>query len=149
TVMHVLEPRILFPDKPPTPSDTAIATRYTGIRLDRGHNLANTSIALGYMTELYIDFGYAGIVIGTFVLGFLAGYSCTWIFSYKQLPYVANSGLAVMLMLSGASFEESLLKLVGGFVAALIAAAGLQRFLLPNLLDRFLSMSLPARDLSR
>src|SRR5262249_50738996 len=56
TVMHVLEPRILIPDKPPTPSDTAIATRYTGIRLDRGHNLANTSIALGYMTELYIDF---------------------------------------------------------------------------------------------
>jgi hypothetical protein len=148
-IMHVLEPRILFPDKPPAPSDTAVATRYTGIRFDRGRNAVATSIGLGYIAELYVDFGYAGIVIGTFLFGLLAGSSVKWIFSYKQLPHVANSGLAVMLMLSCASFEESLLKQVGGFVATLIAVAGLQRFLLPNLLDRFFSMRLPTRDLSR
>jgi hypothetical protein len=136
-ITHVLQPRLFFPDKPPAPSDTAITTRYTGIRFDRGNNLADTSIGLGYMAELYVDFGYVGIVIGTFLLGLLVGYSVKWISLYKQLPYVANSGLAVMLVFSVASFEEVLLKLLGGFLMTLFVVIGLQRFLLPRLLERF------------
>ena len=31
TVMHVLQPRLLFPDKPPLPSDTEVVQKYTGI----------------------------------------------------------------------------------------------------------------------
>jgi hypothetical protein len=143
-IMHVLQPRILFPDKAAAPNDTEVTTRYTGIRLNRGRNALETSIGMGYMAELYIDFGYAGIMIGAFLFGLLAGYSVKWIFSYKQLPHIANSGLAVMLMLSCASFEESLLKLAGGFLTTLIVVVGLQRVLLPHLLDRFFSMKRPA-----
>src|SRR5262249_5962519 len=144
TIMHVLQPRLFFPDKPPAPNDTVLTARYTGIRLDRGENAADTAISLSYMAELYIDFGYAGIAIGTFLLGLLVGYSVKWICSYKPLPHLANSGLAVILMLPVASFEEGLVKLAGGFLVTLIAIVGLQRFLLLPLLARFVSMRRPA-----
>jgi hypothetical protein len=142
TIMHVLQPRLLFPDKPPLPSDTAAAVRYTGIAFDAGNNAVNTSISLGYFAELYVDFGYAGIIIGSFLFGLLFGYCVKRVSSYRSLPLIMNFGLSVMLMLSFASFEMTLVKMVGGFLTTLSVIVGLQKFVLPYLLRKFRWMRL-------
>jgi hypothetical protein len=136
TILHVLEPRLLFPDKPNPPSDTEIATRYSGIRLNDVNYAVNTSISLGYVAELYVDFGYPGIVVGTFLLGLAFGFCVRRILMYRSLPFLVNSGLTVILMMPFIAFEESLLKVVGGFLTMLIMIVGLRRFL-PQLLSKF------------
>jgi hypothetical protein len=134
TVMHVLQPRLLFPDKPPLPSDTDIAVRYSGLGLDAGNNAVNTSISLGYVAELYVDFGIAGTLAAMLLLGFTFGRSVRYVLSTDKLPTIVNYGLALMLMMSAASFEEALSKMVGGFITA-FAVILLLRRLLPYVLN--------------
>src|SRR5262249_43160483 len=141
--------RILFPDKSSLPSDTETAVRYSGIGFDAGNNAELTSISLGYVAELYVDFGYVGIVIGTFLLGCLFGYCVKRVFSFRSLPALVNSGLAVMLMLTFSSYEQALLKMIGGFLMTLIVIVGLQRYLLPRILNIFGSMRRPAGAMYR
>ena len=70
-VMHVIEPRLLFPDKPRL-NDNQLTAKYAGLRLD-ARTSYGTSIGLGYVAELYIDFGVPGTIFVMFVLGFLGG----------------------------------------------------------------------------
>src|SRR5262249_55224683 len=70
TIINVLQPRLLFPDKEPLPSDSEILEKYTGITFG-GSSGAGTSVSLGYLAELYVDFGPFGAVIATFILGLL------------------------------------------------------------------------------
>ena len=70
-VMHVIEPRLLFPDKPRL-DDNQLTAKYAGFRLD-ARTSSGTSVGLGYVAELYIDFGVPGTIVVMFVLGFLGG----------------------------------------------------------------------------
>ena len=58
TVIHVLQPRLFFPDKPPLLSDTDVVEKYTGLHFGDSSS-AGISVSLGYLAELYIDFGVA------------------------------------------------------------------------------------------
>ena len=133
SVMHVLQPRLLFPDKPPLPSDTEIAVRYSGIGFNVGGNAANTSISLGYVAELYVDFGFVGALAGMFILGFLFGRSVRFLTSPCALPAIVSSGLALMLMMSVLFFEQALLKMIGAFLTTFVVVLALRRFFLPYL----------------
>jgi hypothetical protein len=133
-VMHVLEPRLLFPDKPPLPSDTEIAVRYSGLGLDLGNNAIDTSISLGYVAELYVDFGIAGTLGAMVLLGFTFGRAVRYILLRDKLPTIVNYGLALMLMMSAASFEQALSKQVGAFITTFAVILVLMR-LLPYLLS--------------
>ena len=134
TVMHVLEPRLLFPDKPPLPSDTEILQKYTGIRFGQSSG-AGTSVSLGYVAELYVDFGVPGAVLGTFIMGLLGGRAFRFVVSSHSLPAVINYGLAVMLAMTVTQFDEALIKIVGSFLTTLGVILVLRRFLLPHLLN--------------
>jgi len=134
-VMHVLQPRFLFPDKPPLESDTDIAVRYSGLALDKGGNAVNTSISLGYVAELYVDFGIVGALVAMSILGFLAGRVVRYLTASTALPTILSSGLAVMFMISMASFEEALAKMVGGAITTFIVILVLRSLLLPYLLS--------------
>jgi hypothetical protein len=136
TIMHVLQPRLLFPDKPPLPSDTATAVRYSGIPFDSGNNAVGTSISLGYVAELYVDFGRWGSIAAAFILGFLFGYSVKLVTSSTTLPAIVSSGLGIMLMMSIASFEQALPKMMGGFLVTFAFIMALRRSLLPYVLKR-------------
>ena len=57
---HISMPRFIFRGKAPLPSDTEITARYTGLG-SLGNQ--NTSISIGHLGELYVDFG----LIGAFV----------------------------------------------------------------------------------
>jgi hypothetical protein len=133
TVMNVIEPRLLFPDKPPLPSDTDILQKYTGIHFGKSSSIGS-SVSIGYVAELYADFGVIGVVVGTFIMGLLAGRAFRFIISSGSMPVSINYGLAVMLAITITQFDEALIKIVGSFVTVLAVILALRRFFLPNLL---------------
>jgi hypothetical protein len=133
TVMNVLEPRLLFPDKPPLTSDTEILEKYTGIHFGRSSS-AGSSVSLGYVAELYGDFGMLGAVVGTFIMGLLAGRTFRFVISSGSMPVSINYGLAVMLAMTMTQFDEALIKIIGSFLTVLVIILVLRRFLLSHLL---------------
>lgn len=134
-ILHVIEPRFLFPDKPRL-DDNQLTAKYVGFRMD-DRIRAGTSVGLGYVAELYIDFGVPGTIVVMFVLGFLGGRCFRFVSSSPALPAILNSGLAVILATSVTEFETSLTKTVGSFVMTVIIIIALRRFLLPSLLNMF------------
>jgi hypothetical protein len=133
-VWHVLTPRILFPDKPELPSDTLVTAHYTGLenalRAD-----ANTSISIGYLGELYIDFGVAGALVVVFLMGLAYGRCYRAIRDYSCTPMFINYGLCMMVALPLSSFEISLIKDVGAVTMVVASALALQRLIWPVLLS--------------
>jgi hypothetical protein len=129
-LVHILTPRILFPDKPPTPLDTAVTAEFTGLRMA---NDTGASISIGYVGEFYIDFGFIGSCLCTFAMGALGGL-CLYLLRIRfEMSMMVNYGLAVAALLQFSLFETALIKFLGGAVTALIAALLLQRFILPRI----------------
>lgn len=140
TILHVLQPRLLFPEKPSLPNDSKVMEKYTGIRFGKSSG-SGTSVSLGYVAELYVDFGALGAVVSTFLIGLLVGRTFRFVRSSNSLPAVITDGLAIMLVMTITQFEEALIKIVGSFVTALCAILVLKRFVLPHLLTVFGSLN--------
>jgi uncharacterized iron-regulated membrane protein len=88
-------PRALFPDKPPVPDDSAVTEYYTGIYI-LGES---TSISIGYVGELYIDFGFFGSILVAGLLGFGVGFSARKIALHPgNGPVVTYASLLVIAM---------------------------------------------------
>lgn len=130
---HVLQPRLLFPDKPPLPSDTEVLEKYAGFDFGASSG-AGSSVSMGYLAELYVDFGRFGAAVGMFIIGLLVGKAFRVVFSSKALPASVNYGLAVMLALTITQFDEALIKICGSFLSTFVIILVLQRFLLQELL---------------
>jgi hypothetical protein len=128
---NIFEPRILFPDKPPTPDDSVITSRYTGIRLDTS---GGTSISIGYLGELYIDFGKPPAVFGAFLIGCFAGFAYRVIRSFRGIPLFFSYGIATMALLVFGVFETDLVRFLGSAITYFLAAFVLQRAVAPQVL---------------
>jgi hypothetical protein len=63
-----LIPRALWPDKPTYAGSGGLVTRFTGVKFER-----YTSVGIGQVMELYVNFGTAGVVAGYVILGLLLG----------------------------------------------------------------------------
>ncbi|MBX9745648.1 MAG: hypothetical protein K2X34_02020 [Hyphomonadaceae bacterium] len=131
-VRHVLTPRVLFPDKPSIAHDTDVTSRYTGLSF----NLAQTtSISIGWLGELYIDFSWAGALLGAFILGCIIGWIARLFISYEGAPLIANFAIAVTAMLPFAIFEIPLIKLFGAALTTLGVLLVVQRLIVPWVLS--------------
>lgn len=127
-LVHMFLPRFIDPDKAVLESDSEITMRYTGLAVASADE--GTSIGLGYMAEMYVDFGPAGMFVPIFVLGLLWGAMYAYLASRKAVgPYGQAS--AAILLLSASQFEISQLKLVGGMVSRFLILAVVLRFILP------------------
>lgn len=107
-----LVPRALWPDKPITAGSMGLASTYTGISFAK-----NTSVGIGAVFELFVNFGEAGVCLGFAALGALL----TWLDARALARLRARdlTGLVTLYMV-GAPFL-----LVGGsFVEVTAAAAG-------------------------
>ncbi len=125
-VTHVFTPRILFPDKPPLPSDSEQTMYYTGLRLASGYQ--GTSISLGYMAESYVDFGVPGMFLPIFLWGLLVGYALNAMvgrFGGSDLVW----GAGVVIILGTLILEVAAVKMVGGTLMSIIVMFLLFRFL--------------------
>ena len=134
TIMHVIQPRFLFPDKPPLPSDTEVTQKYTGFVWGRSTS-ESTSISLGYLAELYVDFGIEGALVAMLIFGFIVGRLFRVVSLSGSLPVTVQFGLGIMLVMPLMQFEHALIKMVGAFLTTVICIFPLRRFVLPFLLD--------------
>lgn len=133
SLLHIVTPRIFFPNKPPTPNDAQVTAHYTGLPTA---NNPNASISIGYVGEFYIDFGYVGAVVACFVMGWFYGWGCRFILTKGLGSRLFLYGLCVMTSLTMSSFETALIKLIGGVVTSFAAAFVISRFVLPHLAPR-------------
>ena len=133
SIMHILMPRIFFPDKPATPHDTQVTAQYTGLSLG---DSPNTSISIGYLGELYVDFGIGGAILATFVLGLCAGTGYRLLRDHRRVPKLITYGVCVMAALPLATFGTALIKLVGSLVMTFAAALVVQRVIAPWAMQR-------------
>ncbi len=125
-ILHVLTPRILFPNKPDVPNDTVMTAYYTKLPLAIYAD-ENTSISIGYLGELYIDFGLFGALAAVFLIGLAYGRGYRSIRDNPRIPRFVNHGLCMMIALAFATFETALVKLVGSLVMVLAATFLIQR----------------------
>jgi len=119
-----LIPRALWPEKPVAAGSMGWVGHYTGIQFEEG-----TSVGLGQVLELYINFGLVGVVVGCFLMGLfiasvdtLAGQRLVagdWQgFCLRYLP-------GLFLIECGGSFVE----ITASSAAALLLVLLLHRFL--------------------
>ncbi len=119
SVVHVLTPRFLFPDKPSL-DDSERTRLYTGVMVSGIDE--NTSIGIGYVGESYVDFGPVGMFAPILVLGMLYG-AIYRFFVTRTKHKLLGSALAVSVLVFNAyAIESSNIKLLGGVVAACLVA---------------------------
>jgi ABC-type thiamin/hydroxymethylpyrimidine transport system permease subunit len=126
-------PRIIFPNKAPLPSDTDIMAKYSGLR-----NVwdANTSISLGYLAELYVDFGIIGAVFAAGIIGALIGAACRYLQSRKHASVLLVAGVCIIPSLAIGYFGQAYAKFIGSFVFALAVAVFVQVAVIPGLYSK-------------
>ena len=141
-VRHVLQPRVLFPDKPVLPSDTELTEKYTGLHVaDTG-----TSVSLGYMGESYVDFGAVGMLVPVFLLGAVWGLIYAY-FVGKARYALVGYAFATALLVQAYQFEIASIKLLGGILAKFIVLALLLRFAESRIESWLLADDAPVDDL--
>lgn len=128
-ISHIAMPRILFPSKPPLPSDTQVMKKYTGLT---GTWDDNTSISIGNLAELYIDFGFVGGLVAEFIIGLMIAFVYRKIRDTSRCSAMLAAGLCVMIVLPIAYFGTAYIKLIGAFVFTSISALTLQKYVAPR-----------------
>ena len=111
TLVHLVTPRILFPDKPPLPSDSDFVRRFSGVMVAGAEE--GTTIAFGYAAESYVDFGIPLMFAPMLVFGFAMG--CGYVAVTRK---IAHRELAIALAtcifwLNLNMFERAWAKMIG------------------------------------
>lgn len=75
-LLHTVQPRIFFPDKPELTSDSELVRRYSGVYVAGREQ--NTSIAFGYVPEAYVDFGMPLMLLPMLAFGVAIGLIYAW-----------------------------------------------------------------------
>jgi hypothetical protein len=105
-------PRALWPDKPTYAGSGALVSRFTGIRFGSG-----TSVGIGHIMELYVNFGKPGVFIGMLLIGLLLA-----VLDARAGAYlVAGQPQAFLLVFVPA---QTLLMVIGNFAEIPPAAIG-------------------------
>jgi len=117
SIMHILTPRLLFPDKPVL-DDSERTRLYTGIQVSGMES--GTSIGIGYVGESYIDFGPVGMFAPIFLLGVFYGLINRFFLTRTQYKLLGAALAVSVLIFSAYEIETSNVKLIGG-----VASVGL------------------------
>lgn len=130
-LLHIVTPRILFPNKPPLISESELVRKYSGVWV--AGDESNTSIAFGYAAESYVDFGIPVMFLPVLLYGIFMGNAYEWF-----LRTIAHRELAVSLTMSVFwinmyLFEKSWAKMLGDSLTIMVYVGGLA-----YLIDRWL-----------
>lgn len=134
-IQHVAMPRFLFPDKRNLGSDSDLVRNYAGLVVAGAES--NTSIGLGYLIELYVDFGSLGMVLAAGVIGFLIGILYRAIYLVCPSQELYHGVLSAIMLQHFTSLEGSLAKIMGGLIMAFVVLGAIMYFF-GSSLDRFL-----------
>ncbi len=131
---HISIPRFLWPQKPVLPSDTEVMARYANLEMTWD---GNTSISIGYLGELYIDFGYLGGLLAAGALGLIVGGAYRYVRDQRRTSALVAAGLALMVVLPIAYFGTAYIKMVGSFVMTSVVVALMLLVVAPSVLPHF------------
>jgi hypothetical protein len=132
-LLHIVTPRLLFPNKPELPSDSDLVRKYSGVYVAGVEQ--NTSIAFGYAIESYVDFGAPGLFAPALVFGLFCGGLYAWFLRTLHNRELAVTLVTVIFWLSLYLFERSWAKTLGQTLTMMAYLGGLG-----FLLDRWLLM---------
>lgn len=124
-IQHIFMPRILFPNKGEI-NDSEVTEKYIRVKISRG-----TSISIGYMSELYIDFGPVLMYPPLFFLGLFWGWLQKYFYN-KSAIKLYGCGMGVGILLSACRFEGALAKMIAGNVYSLITMTLALKYLVPH-----------------
>lgn len=113
-------PRAIWPDKPVGGGSGKIIPNMTGLKLAR-----NTSWGVGNVMEFYINFGLSSLIGGFLLLGFVIAWLDRRAALLLTSPRPSRSLLYFLPCLALIQPNGSLVELVGGAFAALLAAVAL------------------------
>jgi hypothetical protein len=117
-----LIPRAIWPDKPQFAGSGGLVNRFTGIKFARG-----TSVGIGHVMELYVNFGIPGVFLGYLLLGALLGFLDTrcgahlLAGNWKQFTLFYVIGLSFLQV--GGNFAEATSSAAGSAVLCLLIHA--------------------------
>lgn len=140
-VSNATQPRVLFPDKPPLPSDSYYTRRFAALDID---DTSETSISIGYMAEFYADWGMVGMFLSTFVYGALMGSAAWLVRRFSPSALLTNPGV-VTVLITMAFFEAQFVKTLGSLVMNVIVTIGVIWFF-HHYLGRFLDLKTQPRS---
>jgi hypothetical protein len=129
-ISHITMPRFIAPNKPPLPSDTEVMKKYTGLTYTWDEN---TSISIGNLGELYIDFGVWGGLAAEFAIGLMVAFVYRILRDNRKCPAILSAGFCVMIVLPIAYFGTAYIKLIGSFVFTSVLAIAMQRYIVPRI----------------
>jgi hypothetical protein len=112
-------PRALWPDKPTSAGSGDLVSRFTGIRFAEG-----TSVGIGQVMELYVNFGLWSVIIGFFLIGatlFVVDETALHALADRDINRFALFYLPGLALLNiGGSFVESVSTAGAGLAVALV-----------------------------
>ncbi|MGA7326119.1 MAG: hypothetical protein WBX25_16945 [Rhodomicrobium sp.] len=122
-------PRLFFPDKAVI-DDSQRTNFYTGLELagsDKG-----VSFSLGWIAEMYIDFGRFGLFPACFAVGLLFGGIYRMFLQWRATRGLLGGALATAVLIGASALESSFTKTFGSVAAALVVGWVLAAVILPR-----------------
>jgi hypothetical protein len=116
---QALVPRLMWPDKPVVAGSPQIVAEMTGLLLPE-----NTSWGVGNVMEFQINFGVPGVAVGFLVLGWLLGWLDRRAAAAEATGDLGRVFLYFLPAVALIQPNGSLVEMVGGPAAALVAAFG-------------------------
>lgn len=127
-IVRPFMPRMFFPEK--TAIDDSLRTNlYTG---GLAGDSEGTSISLGYVAELYIDFGEYLMMGVILVMGYAWGRIYAAWLRWREPGVFLGMGLATANLAGLAQLENSFTKAFGGLVVSILVAWLIVRFVVPR-----------------
>ena len=138
-LLHIVTPRVFFPNKGELPSDSDEVRRYANVAV-AGREV-NTSIAFGYSAEAYIDFGLPWMFLPVLGFGIFVGACYATFRSLIWHRELFVSFATVSFWISLYLFERSWATMLGVTVGFMVYLGGPM-----VLLDRFLLIQFSAKQ---
>jgi hypothetical protein len=113
-VENVLEPRFIFPDKPPL-DDTKITSELTGIQFGR-----DISVSTGFVAQAHSDFGFPLMYLPIALVGVLMGAIGAY-FQSRKASRFARDGFMAAALVYKFTYESNIDKAIGGLLLSTLA----------------------------
>lgn len=130
-LLHLVTPRLFFPNKGELASDSEMVRKYAGVRVAGWEE--GTSIAFGYTAESYVDFGLPWMFLPVAIWGIFIGVAYRISLHVIQHRELAIALVTVVFWLALYLFERSWVKTLGTSITLLVYLGGLT-----YLVDRYL-----------
>jgi len=117
-VSLTVRPRILFPGKDTSTSDSYLVTQYAGVEVAGSEE--GVSVGLSYMAETYIDYGAPIMFVPIFLIGALVGFASVALRAAAPSHRLFVIAATILFLFQFIGHETALVKVLGGVLLTCI-----------------------------